>query len=149
MTKILSILTLSGLSQSTTELLQSLALLVLRLAFGGMMLVGHGWGKLMSFGEKNETFPDPLGIGSPLSMTLAVGAEVFCAAAIVIGFATRWAALPLIITMLVAAGIIHAEDPWQRKEFALLYLFPFLTLALAGPGRFSADHYLAAHTRTA
>lgn len=143
MTKILSILTLSSLSQGTAELLQSLALLVLRLAFGGMMLFAHGWGKLMSFGEKNGSFPDPLGIGSPLSMTLAVGAEVFCAAAVMIGFATRWASIPLIITMLVAAGVIHAEDPWQRKEFALLYLFPFLTLALAGAGRFSADHYLA------
>lgn len=117
----------------------SLGLLLLRVAVGGMMLVGHGWGKLTNFAAKSATFPDPLGIGPVLSMALATGAEVLCALAVILGFATRWAVVPLMVTMLVAAFIIHAADPWMKKEFALLYFFPFATLFLTGAGRYSLD----------
>ena len=73
----------------------------------GMMLLAHGWGKLTSFAERSSSFPDPLGVGSSLSMALATGAEAFCALAVILGFATRWAAVPLMVTMAVAALIIH------------------------------------------
>ncbi len=129
-------------SHSQTGVGCSLGLLLLRVAVGGMMLVGHGWGKLTSFADKSATFPDPLGIGSPLSMALATGAEFLCSLAVIFGFATRWAAVPLMVTMLVAAFIIHAADPWTKKEFALLYFVPFATLFLAGAGRYSLDALL-------
>jgi putative oxidoreductase len=64
---------------------------------------------------------------------------VFCSIAIILGFATRFVSIPLIITMFVAVFIIHADDPWQKKEFALLYLVPFLTLLFTGAGKFSLD----------
>ena len=47
--------------------------------------------------------------------------------------------MPLLITMLVAALIIHAEDPWARKELALLYAVPAIALIFTGAGRFSID----------
>ena len=53
---------------SVTDRLPSVGLLLHRVVFGGFMLVGHGWGKLMSFNEKAAGFPDPLGIGSSASM---------------------------------------------------------------------------------
>ena len=120
----------------------SLGLLLLRVSVGGMMLFAHGWGKLTSFAERSSSFPDPLGIGSSLSMALATGAEAFCALAVILGFATRWAVVPLMVTMLVAALIIHGDDPWAKKEFALLYFFPFATLLLTGAGRYSLDAFL-------
>ena len=120
----------------------SLGLLLLRVSVGGMMLVCHGWGKLTGFAERSSSFPDPLGVGSPLSMALATGAEAFCALAVILGFATRWAAVPLMVTMAVAALIIHGDDPWAKKEFALLYFFPFATLLLTGAGRYSLDAFL-------
>jgi putative oxidoreductase len=119
----------------------SLGLLLLRVSVGGMMLLGHGWGKLTSFAERSSSFPDPLGIGSSLSMALATGAEAFCALAVILGFATRWAVVPLMVTMLVAVLIIHGDDPWAKKEFALLYFFPFATLLLTGAGRYSLDAF--------
>jgi len=103
------------------------------------MLCAHGWGKLMSFGEKSGSFPDPLGIGNAASLSGAVFSEVFCALLVVIGLGTRLAVWPLVFTMLVAAFLVHADDPWNRKEFALLYVFPFLALAFTGAGRFSID----------
>ena len=125
----------------------SLGLLLLRVSVGGMMLLGHGWGKLTSFAERSASFPDPLGIGPSLSMALATGAEAFCALAVILGFATRWAAVPLMVTMLVAALIIHGDDPWAKKEFALLYFFPFATLLLTGAGRYSLDAFFRRDVR--
>ena len=118
----------------------SLGLLLVRLGAGGMMLAGHGWAKLASFGEMADRFPDPLGLGSPTaSLALAIFSEFFCAAALVVGFATRFAAVPLAVTMLVAAFAIHADDPWAKKELALLYAVPFITLVFTGAGKFSVD----------
>jgi len=125
----------------------SLGLLLLRASVGAMMVFGHGWGKLTSFAERSSAFPDPLGVGSSLSMALATGAEVFCALAVILGFATRWAAVPLMVTMLVAALVIHGDDPWAKKEFALLYFFSFATLFLTGAGRYSLDALLRRNAR--
>jgi putative oxidoreductase len=117
----------------------SLALLILRLGAGGMLIFGHGWDKLAHFSEKTAMFPDPVGLGSAASLALATFAEFFCALAIVLGLATRVAAIPLVINMLVAALIFHAGDPWPKKELALLYATPFITLLLAGGGKYSLD----------
>jgi putative oxidoreductase len=41
--------------------------------------------------------------------------------------------------MLVAAFIVHLDDPFKRKELALLYLVGFLVVLLMGPGKYSLD----------
>jgi putative oxidoreductase len=105
-----------------------------------MMLVNHGWPKLSGFAGKMTSFPDPLGLSSPVSLALAVFAEFFCSLAILLGWHTRWAAVPLVITMLVAAFVVHADDPWHKKEFALLYAAPLATMILTGAGRYSIDY---------
>ena len=121
----------------------SLGLLVLRLAAGGMMIYGHGWGKLLAFGERSGTFPDPLGIGHPLSMAGTIGAEVFCAALVMIGLGTRFAALGVVFTMAVAGFVINAGEPWGEKELAALYLVAFAVLVVTGPGSYSLDAKIA------
>jgi putative oxidoreductase len=104
------------------------------------MAAGHGWAKLTGFAEMAERFPDPLGLGSPtMSLALTVFAEFFCATAVVLGLATRFAAVPLVVTMVVAALLIHADDPFAKKELALLYAVPFITLIFTGAGKFSVD----------
>ncbi len=116
-----------------------IGLLVLRVFVGGMMLFGHGWGKLQNFTIIQERFPDPLGVGPAVSLALAIFAEVFCAAALMAGAFTRLVAVPLVITLMVAVFIVHRDDPWDKKELALLYLIPFLTFIFTGPGKFSVD----------
>jgi putative oxidoreductase len=118
---------------------RDVGLLLLRVSIGGMMAAAHGWGKLLSFSEKSGSFPDPLSVSPQVSMGLAIGAELFCSIALVLGLFTRLATLPLIITMLVAVLIIHGDDPWAKKELATLYLIPFVCLLFTGPGRFSLD----------
>lgn len=116
-----------------------LGLLVLRVMSGSMMLFAHGWGKIVSYPEKVSSWANPIGLGSEVTLTLAVLAEFFCSLAIIFGVGTRLAAIPLLCTMLVAALIVHVDDPWQKQEFALLYATIFLGLIFTGAGRFSFD----------
>lgn len=128
------------------ETFPSLGLLFFRLIFGGFMLFGHGWGKLMNFSAKKEVFPDPLGIGGTLSLGGAVFSEVVLAALIMVGFLTRLSAIPLIFTMLIAAFVVHGPDPFflpgKSKEPALIYLTAYLLLLFTGPGKYSVDSLL-------
>jgi len=117
-----------------------IALLLLRVTFGGLMLYSHGWGKLMTLlGDAPINFADPIGIGMTATLCLAIFAEVICAFLIVIGCLTRAATIPLIVTMLIAIFIVHINDPFSRIEFALLYLAPFIALLLTGAGSYSID----------
>ena len=126
----------------------SLALLLLRLAVGGLMLT-HGYGKLLSlFSEEPIRFADPIGIGVTASLILAVFAEVFCSLLLIFGLASRAAAIPLLFTMWVAAFIVHAPDAFSRKELPLLYSAVYSALLLAGAGRFSYDYKIFRKQRT-
>ena len=102
--------------------MKSVGLLVLRVGAGLMMAFAHGWGKMIKFQEIAPRFPDPIGLGSHFSLGLAVFAEFFCSLLVVVGLFTRFAALNVVVTMLVAAFVIHAADPFAKKELALLYL---------------------------
>ena len=120
-----------------------LGLLLMRIVFGGFMMFGHGLGKLSGFAERMDSFPDPLGVGSTMSLALAVGAEFFAAFLVILGLATRAALVPLVITMVVAGFIIHGADPFQKQELALIYLAAYIVLFLTGPGKYSVDNKLA------
>ena len=55
-----------------------------------------------------------LGLPFPTLMAwLAVSTEVLGAAALLLGLATRWFAIPLMVQMLVAAFKVHIENGWQ------------------------------------
>ena len=118
-------------------------LLLLRVGYAGSLLMLHGIGKFERLIGGSFKFPDPLGIGSGLTFGLATFAEFVCAIALLLGFASRAATLPLIATMGVAVVVYHADDPWHKKELALLYLVGFVVLLLTGPGRFSFDEVLS------
>lgn len=113
-------------------------LFVLRVAFGVFMLV-HGIQKLIGFSELAGKFPDPIGIGSQLSLIMAIGAEVGCSILLILGLGTRLAVIPLAFTMIVALFIVHAADPWKVKELAALYLAVYAVISITGPGRCSLD----------
>ncbi len=129
--------------------LSSGGLLLLRVGFGGMMAVGHGWVKVQNFAAHSNEFVDFAGLGPKLSLSLAILGELGCGALLVIGLGTRLAAVPFAITMIVAMMTAHAADPifmtgtGGAKEPALLYLIPALTLFFTGPGMFSLDAMLA------
>jgi len=130
------------LQTGTNENYLDLLSLVLRISIASFMLT-HGLGKLnLLFSGSEIQFADPIGLGATISLGLAVFAEVVCSILIGLGLATRLASIPLIITMLVAAFIVHATDPFAKKEFALLYLLIYLTVFIVGSRKYSLDHLL-------
>jgi putative oxidoreductase len=117
----------------------SLGLLILRVAMSATLAIGHGLPKLFDFSNKLHTFPDPIGLGSPITLTLAVCSELLFPILVAIGIFTRIAAIPTVIMFAVAFFVFHGSDPFAKKELAFLYLIGFTSIMAAGPGRFSAD----------
>jgi putative oxidoreductase len=118
---------------------REVGLLFVRVTVGLMMAFGHGWGKMVKVVSGDFSFADPLGIGAAPSLVLAALAEFAGALLVALGVKTRFAAVPVTITMVVAAFVQHLEDPWGKKELALLYAIPFAMLVITGGGRYSLD----------
>lgn len=117
-------------------------LLLLRMLVAAFMLT-HGLPKFYRLMTGDFSFADPIGIGEPATLFLAVFAEVICSTFIFIGLGTRLATVPLIATMLVAALISNWNDPFGKKELPLLYLFIYVTLLVLGSGKYSVDFLLS------
>ena len=122
----------------------SLLLLAVRIIFG-ILLMNHGIQKWSSFQELSTVFPDPLGIGSPLSLGLAIFGELVCSMAFIVGFLYRLAMIPMIFTMCVAFFAVHGGDPFAARELALAYLSVYVLMYATGPGLYAADTLIARH----
>jgi putative oxidoreductase len=106
-----------------------------------LLLLLHGLMKVSMWPAMSQRFADPFGIGSPASLALSIFAEVVCSTLIVAGLFTRFATAVCIINMTTAFLTAHGArltGP-QNGELAFMYLGAFITLLLAGPGRYSID----------
>lgn len=113
-------------------------LLIFRVGVSAMMIT-HGWGKFERVINGDFRFGDPLGIGVEASLILAAFAEFICSCLVILGLTTRFATVPIMITMLVAWQISHAGDSFGAQEKVIFYLLSFLTLFITGPGKYSLD----------
>lgn len=121
---------------------ESWLLLLTRIAFG-LLLMSHGIAKWQNFDTMASTFPDPLGMGSHVSLSLAIFAEVICSAGFIVGAFYRLALIPMIFTMCIAAFVVHQGDPFASKELAVVYLVVFVLMYAAGPGSYALDRLVA------
>lgn len=68
----------------------------------GLVFLQSGWGKLHALGQVTDYFTE-LGLPMPaLQARFASGTEFVCGGLLLLGLATRFAALPLIVVMAVA-----------------------------------------------
>lgn len=118
-------------------------ILLQRLLFGGLMM-WHGISKIVDFPALVDSYPDPIGLGSRVTLYLAIFTEVFCAAGVVLGAFYRLALIPLIISMCVAFLIVHHGDGFAAKELALIFFVMFVEMFVLGAGRYSLDDMIAA-----
>lgn len=123
---------------STTPISADFALLLLRF-MSGLLIITHGWPKLVNFADRASSFADPLGFGSTASLSVTVFAEFFCGILLCLGLFTRIALLFLVVVMAVIVLFIHGADPLPEKEYPLLLWVTYVTLYFTGPGRFSVD----------
>lgn len=119
--------------------------LAVRLSLGAVFL-GTGWGKLHNLGQVTSFFTE-LGIPFPAVQAAVVsGIELVGGTLIILGLLTRFAAVPLLGTMVVA--ILTAKRPEIEGIRSLLafeestYLAGFLWLTVAGAGKASLDALL-------
>ena len=131
---------LLSLQQNSNTL--DIVLLITRVAIAALMLT-HGIPKMiMLFSGEPVKFISIMGMSAKLSLGLAVFAEVFCSVLLLLGLATRFATIPLMITMLVAVFFIQAGAPFAEKELAVHYLLAYTVLLIAGSGKYSVDYLL-------
>lgn len=80
------------------------------------VLMQAGWNKMLAFEDTAAWFGNPdWGLGLPMPeimASLAIGAEFFGAIMLLIGLATRLVAIPLMVTMIVAAVTVHLKNGW-------------------------------------
>jgi putative oxidoreductase len=119
----------------------------------GVLFVSTGWGKVHSLPKVTAYFAE-LGIPFPgIQAPMVSFIELFGGALLVVGLASRLAALPLMGSMAVAiltaqrANVHGLPDLFGLVEWT--YLALLLWVALAGPGKISLDHLLFSRKRTA
>lgn len=124
-------------------------LLILRL-YWGCSFFHAGWGKFQNIDSVSNFFYS-LGIPfSTFNAYLAAGAELLGGFLLIIGLASRLAAIPLIFTMFVALATAHSQVLKNifkaPDEFTSLKPFIYMLICLIiftfGPGMFSIDALL-------
>ncbi len=118
----------------------NIGILILRVSLAGLM-IPHGYNLLIHFTEKQDSFTTFMGLSSSISLTLAIGAELFCSIFLLIGLGTRLILIPLMITMSVAIIHAHNGDIFGDGQTAFLYLIGFLTVFIIGAGKYSVDNF--------
>src|ERR1700687_1308403 len=126
--------------------------LLARLTLAGVF-IPSGLGKMHDL-SKVASYFEELHIPAPnFNALLVASTELFGGILVLVGFATRFASLPLAFTMIIA--ILTAKRA-QIDGFTSLagfdepaYLTMFLWLAAAGAGRASLDHLFARKSASA
>jgi putative oxidoreductase len=110
----------------------------------GWVFMGTGWTKLTHLPQIVQNFRG-LGIPAPEIITPFVsGVEFFGGLLLLLGLLTRFAAVPLMVVMVVALisaklGDIDSIETLLGFE-EVSYFMMFAWLAIAGPGPVSLDH---------
>ena len=113
----------------------------------GFVFVNTGWGKLHSLDHLIQYFTE-LKIPFPqIQAPFVAGIEFVCGGLVLVGLATRFAAFPLVGTMVVAIAtalwpdLDGLNDLLGRAEF--LYIVLLVGLVVRGAGAVSIDALLA------
>ncbi len=116
--------------------------LVLRLALGLMMLM-HGLQKVQGGPGSVMQMLEGAGLPAVLAYGVYLG-EVVAPVLLIIGVMTRAAAGVIVVNMLFAIGLAHAQDIFMRTptggwaiKLQGLYLFGAVALVLLGAGRYA------------
>ena len=109
----------------------------------GLIFFQSGWGKLHNLSQVTDYFTE-LGLPAPgFQALLASTTELVCGGLLLVGFLTRFATVPLIVTMLVAIRtalwdqVDGLSSLFGLSEF--LYIVLLAWLGTNGPGPISID----------
>lgn len=126
--------------QYCRERLVSLLILAVRIFFGVLFFL-HGLDKMMNFSVLSDTYPSVFGLGSYMTLMLAIFCEFCCSLFLIAGLLERIMVLPMIVAMGVAFFDVH-DAIMPEGELSLIYMIVFLILFFTGPGRYSLDYLI-------
>ena len=118
----------------------SLLILALRVFFG-ILFFTHGLDKMINFNELSYSFPSIFGLGSYMSLMIAIFTEFACSLFLISGLLVRITVIPMIAAMAVAFFDVH-DAMFPDGELSLIYLVLFVILYITGPGRYSIDYLI-------
>ena len=122
---------------------RDLAMLLLRILVGFSLFYKHGIEKLTGFSNMQTYFPDPFHIGVTPGLMFALLTDGVCSLLIIVGLATRLAALLIIFNLSVVFFFLHNGSIVDaHAEMGYVYLAAFLCILLAGAGKYSIDNKL-------
>lgn len=113
-------------------------MLVLRVVLG-ILLVSHGYSKLIAFNTLRYKFLNFLHMGSTISLSLVIFAELVCSVFLILGLFTRFAVIPIIIAMGVVVFIATHGEILGPGERGTMYLAASIAILFCGPGKISVD----------
>lgn len=122
--------------------LTAIGLLFMRVTAALLLLFIHGLPKLLDWSGELQRIEDPFGLGAPLTLGLAIFAEVVCPLLLLLGIAARLACLPVLAVLLVALVVVHPDWTLEQGQFAWLLVALYGGLALTGPGVYSVSGYV-------
>ena len=117
--------------------------LVLRVAVFLPLFMKHGTEKLFTFGTMAQHYVDPVHIGPVPTLVIAMISDGICSLLLVVGFATRWAALYSFCNLFVAWALVHHFALVSRKdnggETIFIYMAACAAVFFLGAGKYSID----------
>ena len=133
---------LVGMVIGLLKKLDWVALLVTRLTLG-ILFVSTGWGKVHNLAKITDYFVE-LKIPAPgFNAVLVSYTELLCGGLLILGLASRFASIPLMVTMVVAlisakASEVHGlPDLFGQIEWT--YFAMLFVIVAFGPGKVSLD----------
>lgn len=124
---------------------QNLGILVLRVSLGALMLI-HGISKLQHGIDGIVGMIEQSGLPGIIAYGVYLG-EVIAPLMLIVGFRTRIAAIPLVVTMLVAIFLVSSGNLFSLTtsgglaiELPALYLFGALLLFFTGGGNIAVSN---------
>lgn len=129
----------------------NLSRLFIRL-FVGVMFIQFGIRQLVNFHAMVPEFPAVMGLSSEASLVIMIVIELVCSLCIMVGFLTRLAVIPALISMIIAvyyvlhispddsiAGMTDMLPGYLPVMFAGIFMY----LLLSGPGKISLDYFIS------
>ena len=112
--------------QYCRERIISFLILAVRVFFGILFFI-HGVDKMMNFSILSDTYPSVFGLGSYMTLMLAIFTEFCCSLFLIFGLMIRVILIPMIISMAVAFFDVH-DAIISEGELALIYFIMFIIL---------------------
>ena len=117
------------------------AILFLRL-FVGVLIALHIIDKLQTYNFVLTGYPALLFNSSWATFVIFTALEALFAVMIILGYGTRFAAFVMALGMFVEIFIIFPSLGWLGVERQILYIGIYITLVVAGSGRYGLEYRL-------